>query len=146
MTDWTIRVGELRDLASEALADDQVDDALARVGEAFTIVDAEGNQQHPVFASLLCVAGDLAVMSDELESAKSLYMRAHQIGASTQADGAIIAKALVGIGSLLEADGELAKAGEHYKRAIEALGTSSHEDAELARAAIVDALERVRAS
>lgn len=144
MTDWTIRVGELRDLASEALAEDQVDDALARVGEAFTIVDAEGNQQHPVFASLLCVAGDLAVMSDELDSARSLYQRAHQVGAATQADGAIIAKALVGLGSLFEADDDRARAAEHYQRAIDALADSTHEDAEVARAAIAEALARVR--
>lgn len=144
MTDWTTRVAELRDHADDALTRDDHEEALARIGEAFTIVDAEGNQKHPIFASLLCVAADLAVLSDELESARSLYMRAHQVGAATQADGAIVAKALVGIGSLLEADGETAKAAEHYRRAIEALATSSHEDAEVARAAIVDAIERLK--
>lgn len=143
MTDWTNRVGELRDLASDALEREDLDEALARVGEAFTIVDAEGNQQHAVFASLLCVAADLAVMSDELDSARSLYMRAHQVGSVTQADGAIIAKALVGIGSLYEADGETTKAAEHYREALSALGHSAHEDAAVARAAIAEALERL---
>jgi tetratricopeptide (TPR) repeat protein len=113
------------------------------VGEAFTVVDAEGNQQDATFVSLLCVAADLAAMSDELDSARSLYMRAHQLGSSIQADGALIAKALVGVGSLYEADGELAKAGEHYREALTALGPSRHEDAEVARAAIGEALDRV---
>jgi hypothetical protein len=131
-------------LASDALANDKVEEALARVGEAFTIVDAEGNQQQPIFAALLCVAGDLAVASDELDSAKSLYMRAHQVGSVSRADGAIVAKALVGLGSLLEAHGDTAKAAEHYRNAIDALATSAHEDAEIAREAIREALERVR--
>lgn len=142
--DWTVRVAQLRDLADDALTRDDHEEALARVGEAFTIVDAEGAQQHPVFASLLCVAADLAVVADELDSARSLYMRAHQVGAATQADGAIVAKALVGLGSLLEADGETAKAAEHYVRALDALAASTHEDAELARAAITEALVRVK--
>lgn len=143
MTDWPIRVGELRDLASDALAAGDLDEALARVGEAFTIVDAEGSQQDPVFASLLCVAGDVAISSDEIDSARSLYMRAHQVAAVTRADGAILAKALVGLGSILEADGDTAKAAEYYRHAIDALATSTHEDAEVARAAISEALARL---
>jgi hypothetical protein len=142
--DWTLRVAELRDLADDALTREDHEVALARVAEAFTIVDAEGNQQHPVFASLLCVAADLAMISDELDSARSLYMRAHQVGAATEADGAVVAKALVGIGSLLEADGEVARAIEHYRNALSALQTSTHEDAELARAAITDAIQRLQ--
>lgn len=144
MTDWTIHVGELTNLASEALANDDHEQALARVGEAFAIVDAEGNQQDAVFASLLSVAADVAITSDDVDSARSLYQRAHQVAAATQADGAVLAKALVGLGSLFEADGETSRAAEHYRRAIDALATSTHEDAEVARAAITDALARVR--
>jgi tetratricopeptide (TPR) repeat protein len=142
VTDWTIRVAELRDLADDALTRDEHEEALARIAEAFTIVDAEGNQQHVVFASLLCIAADLAVVSDELESARSLYQRAFQVGSATQADGALIAKALVGVGSLLEAGGETAKAADYYRNALEALKTSTHVDAEVAGAAIRDAIER----
>ncbi len=144
MTDWTLRVGELCDLASDSLADGEVEVALARVGEAFTIVDADGTQQHVAFASLLTVAADVAAMSDEIDSARSLYARAHQVAAVTQADGALIAKALVGLGSIAEAEDDRAKAAEYYKNAIDALGSSTHADAEVARAAIRDALERVR--
>ena len=142
-TGWQQKVGELRDLASDALANDDLEAALARVGEAFTLVDSEGSQQDPTFASLLCVAGDVAAASDELDSARSLYQRAHQVAAATQAEGAILAKALVGLGSLLEADGETAKAAEHYRLAIDALAASKHEDAEVAIAAIREALDRL---
>lgn len=145
MTDWTLRVAELRDLASDSLVEGDFEVALARVGEAFTIVDAEGNQQHTVFASLLCVAADLAVMSEDYDSGRSLYQRAHQVAASTQSDGALIAKALVGLGSLAEADGDTGKAADCYKSAIAALASSSHEDAEVAREAIREALQRVSA-
>src|SRR5687767_14283122 len=110
MTDWVTRVAELRDLASDALAADDIEVAVARVGEAFTVLDAEGNQQHVVFASLLCVAADVATVCDELDSARSLYKRAHQVAAATQADGALGAKALVGLGSLAEAAGDLTQA------------------------------------
>jgi len=139
-----MRVAELRDLADDALTREDHEEALARVAEAFTIVDAEGNQQHVVFASLLCVAADLAVMSGELDSARSLYQRAHQVAAAMQADGAVVAKALVGLGSLHEADGEVAKAADHYRNALTALTDSSHEDVEVARAAISDAIGRLR--
>ena len=142
MTDWQRRVSDLCDLASDALSEGDVEQALARVGEAFTIVDAEGSQQHVVFASLLCVAADVAISSDELDSARSLYQRAHQVAASTQADGAIVAKALVGLASLAEADDDRARAAEYYRNAIDALVSSTHEDAELAQAAIREALER----
>jgi hypothetical protein len=143
VTDWTRRVAELCDLASDALDEGDHEAALARVGEAFTIADAEGTQQHPAFAQLLCMAADVAVLSDDVDSARSLYMRAHQVGAATKADGAFIAKALVGLGSIAEADADPAKAAEYYKNAIDALGTSTHEDADVARAAIREALERV---
>jgi hypothetical protein len=137
------RVSELCDLASDALAEGGVELALARVGEGFSIVDAEGSQQHAVFASLLCMAADVAISSDELDAARSLYQRAHQVAAATQADGSIVAKALVGLGSIAEADDDKPKAAEYYRNAIDALASSTHEDAELARAAIVEALERV---
>jgi tetratricopeptide (TPR) repeat protein len=143
VTDWTNRVAALRDLASDSLVEGDLEAALARVAEAFTIVDAEGEQQHVVFASLLCVAGDLAVMSEEYDSALGLYQRAHQVGAATQADGALTAKALVGLGSLAEADDDIAKAADFYRSAVDALGSSTHEDAEVAREAIREALERV---
>jgi tetratricopeptide (TPR) repeat protein len=144
MSDWVRRVDALCARASDAVADGKLDEALAATGEAFAIVDAEGTQQHPVFAQLLCAAGDAAVVSDELDSARSLYMRAHQVAAVSRADGAVTAKALVALGSILEADGEPARAAEHYRSAIEALDGSTHEDAELARAAIAEALARVR--
>lgn len=143
MTDWATRVAELTNHASEALAEGNFDEAIARVSEAFTIVDAEGNQQHLAFASLLCVAADVAIMSDDVDSARSLYQRAHQVGAATQADGALIAKALVGLGSIAEVDGDTGKAADHYRGAIVALGTSTHEDVEVARAAITEALARL---
>ena len=144
MTDWPNRVAQLRDLASDALAEGDLDAAVAHVGDAFTIVDGEGTQQHVVFASLLCVAADVAAVSDELDAARSLYGRAHQAAAATQADGAVIAKALVGLGSLAEADDDRAKAAEYYRNAIGALAGSAHEDAEVARAAIEEALARVQ--
>lgn len=143
MTDWTRRVAELCDLASDALAEGDHEAALARVGDAFTIADAEGTQQHPAFAQLLCVAGDVAAMSDDIDSARSLYGRAHQVGAASKADGALVAKALVGLGSVAEADGDAAKAAEYYRNAIDALATSTHEDAEAAQAAIREALDRL---
>ena len=146
VTDWTTRVAELCDLAADALAEGDHEVALARVGEGFTIVDAEGNQQHVVFASLLTVAADVAAVSDEIESARSLYMRAHQVAAVSRADSSLVAKALVGLGSIAEADGDTAKAADFYKNAIDALSTSAHEDARLAAAAIRDALARVTAS
>ncbi len=138
-----MRVADLQNLAADSIVEGDLDAALARVADAFTIVDAEGSQQHTVFASLLCVAADLAVMSEEYDSGRSLYQRAHQVGAATQSDGALIAKALVGLGSLAEADGDVARAADFYKNAVDALGTSSHEDAEVAREAIREALDRV---
>lgn len=144
MTAWPNRVAHLADLASDALAEGDVESAVAHVGDAFTIVDGEGTQQHAVFATLLCVAADVAALSDELESARSLYGRAHQVAAATQADGAVTAKALVGLGSLAEADDDRAKAAEYYRNAVEALAGSTHEDAEAARAAIAEALTRVQ--
>jgi hypothetical protein len=144
VTDWVTRVADLCDRTADALDDGKLDEALAATGEAFAIVDAEGTQQHPVFAQLLCTAGDLAIVSDEPDSARSLYMRAHQVAAVSRADGAVTAKALVALGSIFEADGELPRAAEHYRSAIAALDGSTHEDAEVARAAIADALERVR--
>jgi hypothetical protein len=146
VTDWTTRVAELSDLAADALAEGDHEAALARVSEAFAIVDAEGDQKHAVFASLLTVAADVEAMSDEIENARSLYMRAHQVAAISRADGSLVAKALVGLGSIAEADGDTAKAADFYKNAIDALSTSTHEDAELAAAAIREAYERVTAS
>jgi lipopolysaccharide biosynthesis regulator YciM len=143
VTDWTRRVAELCDLASDALAEGDHEAALARVGEAFTIADADGTQQHPAFAHLLCVAADVAAMSDEIDSARSLYSRAHQVGSATKADGSLVAKALVGLGSIAESEGESAKAAEYYRNAIDALATSEHEDAQVAQAAIREALERL---
>jgi hypothetical protein len=143
VNDWPLRVSALCDLASDALAHGDVEQALARVSEAFTIVDAEGSQQHVVFASLLCVAADVAISSDELDSARSLYQRAHQVAAAAQADGAIVAKALVGLASLAEADDDRGRAADYYRSAIEALALSTHEDAEVAQAAIREALARV---
>jgi hypothetical protein len=145
VTDWTTRVAELCDLAADALAEGDHELALARVADGFTIVDAEGDQKHAVFASLLTVAADVAAMSDELESARTLYMRAHQAAAISRADGALVAKALVGLGSIAEADGDTAKAADFYKNALDALSTSTHEDTDLAAAAIREAHERVTA-
>jgi hypothetical protein len=143
VTDWTTRVAELCDLAADALAEGDHEVALARVGEGFTIVEAEGNQQQAVFATLLNVAGDVAAMSAEIDNARSLYMRAHQVAAIARADGSLVAKALVGLGSIAEADGDTAKAADYYKNAIDALSTSTHEDAQVAAAAIREALDRV---
>jgi hypothetical protein len=143
VTDWTARVAELCDLAADALAEGDHEAALARVAEGFTIVEAEGDQKHVVYASLLTVAADVAAMSDEIENARSLYTRAHQVAAVSRADASLVAKALVGLGSIAEADGDTAKAADFYKNAIDALSTSSHQDAELAAAAIREALERV---
>jgi predicted ATPase len=145
VTDWTTRVAELCDLAADALADGDHEAALARVGDGFTIVDAEGNQQHAIFASLLATAADVAAMSAEIDSARSLYTRAHQVAAISRADGSLVAKALVGLGSIAEADGDTGKAADFYRNAIDALGASTHEDAQVAQAAILEALERVTA-
>jgi hypothetical protein len=143
VTDWTTRVAELCDLAADALAEGDHEAALARVGEGFTIVDSEGNQQHAIFASLLATAADVAAMSDEIDSARSLYTRAHQVAAVSRADSSLVAKALVGLASIAEADGDTGKAADFYRNAIDALSTSSHEDAQVAQAAIREALERV---
>ncbi len=142
--DWVLEVAKLRDEASDALDAEAFEDATARIGRAFAIVDANHGEAHIVHASLICVAADMSLIVGELEAATRLYDRALQIVEAQTADSPLAAKALNGLAIVDKAEGRFGSAEQRFRRALSILESSSHPDAELGRAAIRSALMELK--
>lgn len=144
--EWTRAVAALRDEASELMDVGRLDDASACVEEALAIVDREGGHQHLVFASVLCVAADLAMAAD-VESGASLFRRAHDVALASGEAGVLVAtKALWGLADADVDRGWNDRAKERYEEALGLLRTLDHPDVERTRAAIEASLRELSAA
>jgi response regulator RpfG family c-di-GMP phosphodiesterase len=135
---WWYRVEELRDRASNA---EHLEEACDCVDEAFALMDSEGDKEHLVFASLLCVAGDLSMKGEVVESAASLYKRASEVARSHVPLGQdSLARAMRGLGDTDVARGWTDRARERYAESLALLAKSSHPEASALGAEIEEAL------
>ena len=141
---WPHRVAELRDRALAYLDAERFDEASDCIKRAFAIVDAEGDENHGAFASLLGVAADVALALD-VESALPLYTRLYECG---QANGhrVFMANALRGISEvhLMQRSFDLAHTG--LAQALALLEGEDDPDADFVRQDIVDMLECLQVS
>jgi hypothetical protein len=143
VTDWVERVTELVALAADALDRAATDHAGTLITEAIEILERDGTTEHPVAALLFTIAGDLAATVNDLDNARTLYTLAHTIAAATHADGSLVARPLIALGMLAEADAQPVEAAAHFRSALEALKTSTHPITDDARAEVLEALARV---
>jgi Tfp pilus assembly protein PilF len=143
MTDWIERATEKVALAADALDRAATEHAGTLITEAIEILERDGTTEHPVAALIFTIAGDLAATVNDLANAKTLYTLAHTIAAATKADGSLVARPLIALGMLAEADGQPVEAAAIYRQALEALTSSAHPITEDARAEVLEALARV---
>jgi hypothetical protein len=143
VTDWIERATEKVALAADAMDRGSTEHAGTLITEAIEILETDGTTEHPVAALVFTIAGDLAAIVNDLANARRLYTLAHTIAAGTHADGSLVARPLIALGTLAEADGNPVDAAAQFRRALEALKTSTHPIAEDARAEALEALARV---
>jgi hypothetical protein len=143
VTDWIERATELVALAADALDRGATEHAGTLITEAIDILERDGTTEHPVAALVFTIAGDLAATVNDLDNARTLYTLAHTIAAATGADGSLVARPLIALGMLAEADGQPVDAAAHFRSALEALKTSTHPITDDARAEVLEALARV---
>jgi hypothetical protein len=143
VTDWIARATEKVALAADALDRASIELAGTLITEAIEILETDGTTEHPVAALVFTIAGDLAATVNDLPNARTLYTLAHTIAAATEADGSLVARPLIALGMLAEADGHPTDAAAHFRSALEALKTSTHPITDDARAEILEALGRV---
>lgn len=143
MTDWIARTTEKVALAADALDRGALEHAGTLITDAIEILETDGTTEHPVAALVFTIAGDLAATANDLANARTLYTLAHTIAAGTNADGSLVARPLIALGMLAEADGHPVDAAAHFRRALEALTTSTHPITDDARAEVLEALARV---
>lgn len=93
--EWVLRVQRLCVAALEG----PLSQACEHVDEAFVVVDRDGDEAHPVFAQLLCTAGDAALALGQLDSADALYRRAEHLATWLEAE-VLRARALAGSGTV----------------------------------------------
>ena len=143
MTDWIARATDKVALAADALDRGELERAGTLITEAIEILETDGTTEHPVAALVFTIAGDLAATAGDLVNARTLYTLAHTIAVGTKADGSLVARPLIALGMLAEADGRPVDAAAHFRQALEALTTSTHPITEDARAEVLEALARV---
>jgi hypothetical protein len=140
---WVERATDKVALAADAIDRNEIERAGTLINEAVAILETDGTTEHPVAALVFTIAGDLAATVNDLASAASVYQLAHTIAVATGADGSLVARPLIALGMLAEADGRPSDAAGQFRKALEALTSSTHPIAEDARAEVTEALARV---
>jgi len=140
-TDWPAQVSAALDAAFEDLQGERLEACEAHINLAFDLIDDAGALEHPMFASVLCMAGDLAMTIGETRSAGAMYQRAATVLRPYGKPAAIhLAKALCGLAASDVERGRVPEAREGFTEALAALDASDEEAARAGREVIAQAL------
>jgi predicted HD phosphohydrolase len=136
--DWRLRVAELREKACSA---EHVREASEYISQAFALIEREGDERDLIVASVLCLAGDVAMAANEVEPGAALYNRASEVARACGPVGNdMLAKALRGLADADVVRGWTERAVQRYAESLVALERSNDPEANALRAEVEAAL------